>query len=80
MSDDGSGAGLRIPSMLVSYEDGQKLINFWKNADKPTRDQISIVVEFSMQRPDNRVEYDIWYSSNNDLVLDFIQDFQDIDK
>lgn len=33
-----------------------------------------------MQRPDNRVEYDIWYSSNNDLVLDFIQDFQDIDK
>lgn len=33
-----------------------------------------------MQRPDNRVEYDIWYSSNNDLVLDFIQDFQEIDK
>lgn len=32
-----------------------------------------------MQRPDNRVEYDIWYSSNNDLVLDFIQDFKDID-
>lgn len=22
MSDDGSGAGLRIPSMLISYEDG----------------------------------------------------------
>ena len=33
-----------------------------------------------MTRPDNRVEYDIWYSSNNDLVLDFLQDFQDIDK
>jgi len=33
-----------------------------------------------MTRPDNRVEYDVWYSSNNDLVLDFLQDFQDIDK
>jgi len=33
MSDDGSGAGLRIPSMLISYEDGQKLIKFIKEAD-----------------------------------------------
>ena len=28
MTDDGSGAGLRIPSMLVSKEDGDKLIDF----------------------------------------------------
>ena len=33
MSDDGSGAGLRIPSMLISYEDGQKLIEFMKESD-----------------------------------------------
>lgn len=33
MSDDGSGAGLRIPSMLISYEDGQKLIDFMKESD-----------------------------------------------
>jgi len=39
-----------------------------------------VVVEFKMQRPDNRVEYDIWYSSNNDMVLDFIQDFAEVDK
>lgn len=51
-----------------------------KTTDKKTKDQISVVVEFKMQRPDNRVEYDIWYSSNNDMVLDFIQDFQGIDK
>ena len=80
MSDDGSGAGLRIPSMLISYEDGQKLIDFMKSSDKKTKDQISVVVEFKMQRPDNRVEYDIWYSSNNDLVLDFIQDFHEVDR
>lgn len=33
-----------------------------------------------MSRPDNRVEYDIWYSSSNDLALDFIQDFMKLDK
>lgn len=38
MSDDGSGAGLRIPSMLISYEDGQKLIDFFKTATKEVRD------------------------------------------
>lgn len=38
MSDDGSGAGLRIPSMLISYEDGQKLINFMKESDQKTKD------------------------------------------
>lgn len=33
MSDDGSGAGLRIPSMLISHEDGEKLIKFMKESD-----------------------------------------------
>lgn len=28
MSDDGSGAGIRIPSMMISKKDGQKLIDF----------------------------------------------------
>lgn len=72
MSDDGSGAGLRIPSMMISYSDGQKLIDFMNVASQDEIDQISIMVEFDMKRPDNRVEYDVWYSSNNDLALDFL--------
>jgi len=32
-----------------------------------------------LRRPDNRVEYDIWYTSNNDNVLDFITDFSELD-
>ena len=32
MVDDGRGAGIRIPSMLISYSEGMKLINFMKNA------------------------------------------------
>jgi hypothetical protein len=33
-----------------------------------------------MKKPDNRVEYDIWYTSSNDVALDFIHDFMKIDK
>ena len=32
MSDDGTGAGLRIPSMLITHKDGQKLIDFMNTA------------------------------------------------
>jgi hypothetical protein len=32
MSDDGTGAGIRIPSVLISKNDGQKLIDFLKTA------------------------------------------------
>jgi hypothetical protein len=39
-----------------------------------------MMVSFDLSRPDNRVEYDIWYSSSSDRVLDFIQDFSKIDK
>lgn len=32
MSDDGTGAGIRIPSMLISKKDGDKLLDFMKTA------------------------------------------------
>jgi hypothetical protein len=32
MSDDGTGGGIRIPSMLIGKTDGRKLIDFLKRA------------------------------------------------
>jgi len=32
MSDDGTGAGIRIPSMLISKKDGEKLKRFLSTA------------------------------------------------
>ena len=32
MSDDGSGDGIRIPSLLISHQDGEKLLGFLKSA------------------------------------------------
>jgi hypothetical protein len=72
MSDDGTGAGVRIPSLLISKSDGAKIIDFLKTASDLELQQISIVADFEIKRPDNRVEYDIWYSSSNEIALDFI--------
>lgn len=33
-----------------------------------------------MEKPDNRVEYDIWFTSSNDRALDFISDFKEMDE
>lgn len=33
-----------------------------------------------MQHPDDRVEYDIWFTSSNDKALDFIASFGNTDK
>lgn len=32
---------------------------------------------FNMDRPDNRVEYDYWYTSSDDRALDFLRDFKE---
>lgn len=39
-----------------------------------------MLASFEIGRPDNRVEYDIWYSSSSQRALDFIVDFQKIDE
>lgn len=82
MSDDGTGAGIRIPSMLISKVDGQKILDFFSTATQAELEQVSILADFTSSKhgEDNKVDYDVWYSSNNDLALDFLQDFMKIDK
>lgn len=38
MSDDGTGGGIRIPSMLISSKDGKKLVNWYNSADQDELD------------------------------------------
>jgi hypothetical protein len=37
------------------------------------------MASFDISRPDNRVEYDIWFSSSNEKAMDFIEDFAAVD-
>jgi PA domain len=79
MSDDGTGGGIRIPSMLIGKTDGKKLIDFIKTSSNEEIKQVAIMADFIMDKPDNRVEYDIWFTSSNDRALDFITDFKNYD-
>lgn len=79
MSDDGTGAGIRIPSMLISKQDGDILMEFLKNATKEELAQVHVLASFDISKSINRVEYNLWYSSSNDVALDFLHDFGNID-
>jgi hypothetical protein len=79
MSDDGTGGGIRIPSMIISEADGKKLLDFVRRASATEFDSTAIMAEFVMESPDNRVEYDLWFTSSNDRALDFVTDFQEYD-
>ena len=70
MGDDGTGTGLRIPSMLVGKSDGHKLIEFAKK-----RVGATLSAEFAVKEKQDIVNVEIWYSSNNQRSLDFIKEF-----
>ena len=38
MSDDGTGGGIRIPSMLIGTNDGDKLIDWYMKASEDERE------------------------------------------
>jgi len=79
MTDDGGAGGIRMPSILIGKSDGRKIVDFMKTASQTELDQLAVMISFDIGRPDNRVEYDIWYSSTHNRALDFITDFQHLD-
>ena len=79
MTDDGTGGGLKIPSMLISRMDGKKLLDFLKTASEEELKQVTIMASFDLNKPDNRVEYDLWYTTSNDRALDFLVEFSKTD-
>jgi hypothetical protein len=72
MSDDGTGGGIRIPGMIIGKDDGKKLLQYLKISTSEEIKSTAVMAEFIMEKPDNRVEYDIWFTSSNDRALDFI--------
>ena len=79
MSDDGTGGGIRIPSMLIGKSDGDKLTEWYKNASEDEREQMVIMCEFVMPEHDV-VDLDFWFTSSSDRAIDFLEDFTKIEK
>jgi hypothetical protein len=77
MSDDGTGGGIRIPSMLISKPDGELLLNWIKTATPQDKQQLVVMAEFVMAFEEgNKVEYDFWLTSSSNRAIDFIEDFE----
>ena len=60
MGDDGTGTGIRIPSMLIGKTDGEMLIEFAKKETGAT-----LSAEFAVKEKGKWADIEIWYSSNN---------------
>jgi hypothetical protein len=79
MSDDGTGGGIRIPSMLIGKTDGDKLLAWYKDASQDDRDSLILMCEFIMPEHDI-VDFDFWFTSSSDRGIDFLEDFTKIDE
>ena len=77
MSDDGSGAGIRIPSMMISKQDGKILKDFLLNSPPELVQEASLSAEFILKHMEKFVYWSVWYTSVNDKALDFIKYFKE---
>ena len=66
--------------MIISSKDGQELLDYLGHASNEELSQITLIAEFDISRPDNRVEYDFWFSQTDDKAMDFLTDFARVDK
>lgn len=74
MSDDGTGNGIRIPSMLIGKKDGDKIVNWYNSASDAEKEALIVMCEFKMPVNDI-VKYDFWFTSSSDRALNFLEDF-----
>jgi len=74
MSDDGYGESISIPSMLVSKQQGDLLMQFLQTASLEEVSKQVVHVSFFIAAPDNHVEYSLWYTSSDDRSMDFLMD------
>eukprot|EP00927_Polykrikos_kofoidii_P020694 TRINITY_DN1984_c0_g1_i3.p1 TRINITY_DN1984_c0_g1~~TRINITY_DN1984_c0_g1_i3.p1 ORF type:complete len:485 (+),score=101.38 TRINITY_DN1984_c0_g1_i3:74-1528(+) len=73
VADDGYGTDIRIPSVLITAADGEKLIDAVKKDP--------VVVELAWDIPtDHIVHMDLWMSSGSKSSLQFLKDFSPLRK
>jgi len=64
MANDGQGWTVNIPSLFLKKREGDKLKNYL--TEHPDS-QVHMSVNLQINSPDNRVEYELWYSSILDM-------------
>jgi RNase P/RNase MRP subunit p29 len=76
MSDDGTGHSVHIPSFIIRKSDGKIIKDHIKNDPENISSKQSVYVkgELLLARPDNRVEYELWYASILDMNYEKLND------
>jgi hypothetical protein len=74
MVDDGTGNGVRIPSIMIDKTEGEAILDFLteNKINKDVLKSVSVVTTFDMNKPSDLVNYDLWVSSSNERGLDFV--------
>lgn len=67
MTDDGSGHSINIPSFIIRKKDATIIKATLKDNQK-----VYIKAELEMAHPDNRVEYELWYSTIIDIDYELL--------
>lgn len=75
MSDDGTGAGIRIPAVLIGKNDGEKIIDWITHASEDGKKQATVKASFLTEfYEDGHVVVNYWYTAGDDRSMDFIRD------
>jgi len=77
MSDDGSGSDIVIPSFLIFKPDAD-MVKEELIQNVNTKDQVRMEMSWSLPKPDNRVEYDVWTVPTHSLNKEFLSNFGNI--
>ena len=79
MVDDGTGNGIRIPSLLIGTGDGKTILKYLDDKKGThTNPFVSLMAAFDLENPDNRVEWDFWYSSTSNKAYDFLRAYKEL--
>jgi hypothetical protein len=73
LNDDGTGSDIVIPTVMISSEDGDKILKYiFENEDK----KISIVEKFDMKNSNDNPMYEIWLTNSDASGIRFVERFE----
>lgn len=79
ISEEGLGADITIPAVLISKKDGKTLMDYYAkhaNNHEEIKD-IRLEVKFQNENLDNIAKYDVWYSPDQENAYLFFRDFRE---
>jgi hypothetical protein len=80
LGEEGLSSDITIPALLISKNDGKILIDYYKKHAKSHEEikDIRLEVKFENEKLDNTVQYDVWYSPDQENAYIFFKDFKSL--